>query len=73
MYGVSCDLIISLAYNDAVAGWTVGTELELAADIDILAAKNLNLFSAEGTVSRVNAFVALVLVTLVDGGVWRHA
>jgi len=56
-----------------VAGWTVGTELELAADEDILAANNLNLFSAEGTVSRVNAFAALTLVTLVDGGVWCHA
>jgi len=73
MYGAICDLIISVTYIEAVAGWTVGTELELAADKDILAAKNLNLFSAEGTVSRVNAFAALALVTLVDGGVWCHA
>jgi len=52
-----------------VAGWTVGTELEFAADEDILAAKNFNLFSAGGTVSGVNAFAVLSLVTLTDGGV----
>jgi len=52
MYCASCDLIISVIDIDAVAGWTVGTELELAADEDILATKNLNLFSAcWGTVS----------------------
>jgi len=69
MYGASCDLIISVTFIEAVAGWTVGTELGLAADKDILAANNSNLFSAEGTISRVNAFAALGLVTLVDGGV----
>jgi len=56
-----------------MAGWTVNTELELAADEDILAANNLNLFSAGGTASRVNALAVLALVTLVDGGVWCHA
>jgi len=45
-----------------VAGWTVGTELEPAADEDIFAAKNLNLFSAGGTISGVNAFAVLALV-----------
>jgi len=69
MYCVNCDLIISVTYIDAVPGWTVGTELELAANEDILAAKNFSLFGAGGTVSGVNAFAALALVTVVDGGV----
>jgi len=46
MYCASCYLIISVIDIDAVAGRTVDTELELAADEDILATKNLNLFSA---------------------------
>jgi len=68
-YCASCDMIISVTDIGAVAGWTVGTEFELTADEDILAAKNLNLVSAEGTVSGVNAFAALALVTLHGG--WR--
>jgi len=40
MYCASFDLIISVTDIDAVAGWAVGTELELAADEDILAANS---------------------------------
>jgi len=64
MYCASCDLIISVTYIDAVAGWTVRTELELAADEDIFAANNLNLFRAGDTVLGVNAFTTLAMITL---------
>jgi len=64
IYCASCDLIISVTYIDAVAGWTVRTELKLAADEDIFAANNLNLFSAGGTVLGVNAFATLVMITM---------
>jgi len=73
MYCASCHLIISVTDIDVKVGWTVGTKLELAADEDILAAKNLNLFSAGGTVSGVNAFAAFALVTLVDGDVMLNS
>jgi len=62
MYCASCDLIISVTYIDAVAGWTFRTELEFAADDGILAANNLNLFSDGGTVWGVNAFVTLAMI-----------
>ena len=68
MYCANCDLIISVTDIDAVDSWTVDTELELAADEDILAAKNLNLFSAGATVSVVNAFAAPALVRGGGGG-----
>jgi len=64
MYCASCDLIISVTYIDAVAGWTVRTALELAADEDILSANNLNLCSAGGTVLGFNAFATLAMITL---------
>jgi len=73
MYCVNCDLIISVTCIDAVAGWTVRTELELAADEDILEANNLNLFSAGGTVLGVNPFATLAMITLVGGGVMPNS
>jgi len=72
-----CDVLCKLRSDhlsiNAMAGWTVRTELELAADEDIFAAKNLNLFSAGDTVLGVNAFAALAMVTLVDGGVMLNS
>jgi len=73
MYCASCDLIISVKYIDAVADWTVRTELQLAADEDILPANNLNLFSAGGTVLGINVFATLAMITLVGGGVMPNS